>query len=68
MKQKKDAPDVMGALKPKPRRGRPPKKKPKTADTIATELENEAKRLLYHAMLLRGKQRLSVKVAEKTEK
>lgn len=37
-------------------------KKTKTADAIATEIEKEVKRLLYQAMLLRGKKSLTIKV------
>lgn len=53
-------PDLMDQIKNPPKRKRKPK--PKTADTIASDLENEAKRLLHAAMLIRGKDRMQLRV------
>lgn len=54
--QKKDSPDLMGALNgDKPRRGRPPRQPSKTATQIAAEMEQDARRMLAAAKILRGK-------------
>lgn len=51
-------PDLMGKLDEKSKKS----KKSKSADTIADELESEAKRLLYWSMILRGKDKLQLRV------
>lgn len=54
-KAKKDAPDLMGELGAKPRRGRPPKQPSKNATQIAEELERDAKKMLAAVAIIRGK-------------
>lgn len=55
----KDVPDLLGALTPKPRRGRPPKVKveepSKTAEQIAADLEKRGREYIEASRILRGK-------------
>jgi hypothetical protein len=51
----KSTPDLLGALRPKRRPGRPPSTPAPTAEQIADSCEAEAKKLLGLVDILRGK-------------
>lgn len=57
MKKSKDAPDLMGALPVKRKRGRPRKKPTPTAEQIAISCEKEAQKWLDIAQTLRGQEK-----------
>lgn len=54
---KQDTPDLMEQLKEEA-----PKSKARSGDEVASEIENEAMRLMRYAMMLRGKEKLQLRV------